>query len=68
MDFEFESWWKPDGNLTYKKAADIILNTWNGFQDFEDPPQDVITGKTAFDVAMRMAYDVLMEKSKEDGE
>ena len=68
MDLEYESWWKPDGNLTYKKAAEIILNVWNSFQEFEQPYQEEITGSSAFDVAMRMAYEVLTEKSKEDVE
>ena len=49
--------------MTYEKAASVILNVWNGYQDWDTPPQDEITGDSGFDIAMRMAYDALMEKA-----
>ena len=54
--------------MTYRKAAKVILNTWNSFQDFDAEPQEEITGNSGFDIAMKMAYDVLLEKAKENGE
>lgn len=50
--------------MTYAKAAKIIKNVWNGFQpwDTEECKFTEITGNSAFDIAMRMAYDVLMDR------
>ena len=52
--------------MTYKKAAQVILNTWNMMQDFDTEPQDIITGNSAFDIAMRMAYNALLEKENQE--
>lgn len=51
--------------MTYQKAAQIILNVWNTSQEWDAPRKEQIEGTTKFDIAMRMAYDILMEKSKE---
>ena len=49
--------------MTYEKAASVILNVWNDYQDLDTPPQAEITGDSGFDIAMRMAYDALIEKA-----
>lgn len=51
--------------MTYKKAAQIILNTWNSMQEWDTPVKNQIEGNSAFDIAMKMAYDTLMEKSEQ---
>lgn len=51
--------------MTYYKAAQIILNTWKGMLSWDDDEQHKeISGDDAFSIAMKMAYDVLIEKSK----
>ena len=49
--------------MTYEKAASVILNVWNDYQDWDVEPQNEITGDSGFDIAMRMAYDALIEKA-----
>ena len=51
--------------MTYQKAANIILNTWNSMQNWDEPSYPRIIGETPFDIAMKMAYDTLMEKENE---
>ena len=55
--------------MTYKEAAQIIFNHWWMSQTWDmenDPPPPLeIYGESTFDIAMKMAYNVLMEKEKE---
>lgn len=51
--------------MTYYKAAQIIMNTWKGMLPWDDDKQHKeISGDDAFSIAMKMAYDALIEKSK----
>lgn len=52
--------------MTYYKAAQIILNNWNMSKTWDEPIEDEIHGDDAFSIAMKMAYDALIEKSKLD--
>lgn len=59
--------------MTYRKAAQIIFNNWWMNQSWdmesESPRPSEIYGDDAFSIAMKMAYEMLMEKAnKEDKE
>lgn len=56
--------------MNYRRAATILTNTWNSFQDFDDKDLEEIPedATDAFTIALRKAYDVLIEKAKEAGE
>ena len=51
--------------MTYERAAQIILNNWNMSKTWDEPIEDKIHGKNEFSIAMKMAYDALMEKAEE---
>ena len=52
--------------MTYERAAQIILNNWNMSKTWDEPIEDKIHGKDEFSIAMKMAYDALMEKAKKN--
>lgn len=56
--------------MTYRRAASILTNTWNNFQDFDTMDLEEIpnNAEEPFTIAFRKAYDVLIEKAKETGE
>ena len=51
--------------MTHKEAARVILNMWNMNKTWDEPVEDEIHGDDPISIAMKMAYDALMEKEKE---